>query len=163
MSSLWTGQPTGSPRRRAGEVALRLLAIPLAVVSAGFTFYVTLLEVPGGLASWSITVLGFSLWLWPIMPLARRWRWGRTTYELTASHARALHSGNQAILKEYARAQWPGLSLAQETNGTWTAWPTNDHGSRSADPIFEGVQDPEPLRRALSGAATDEAPPTQDP
>lgn len=149
MSSLWRGRPSGAPRRRPGARALQVLALPLAAVSAGFTFYVTLLEVPGGLSSWSLTVLAFSLWLWPLMPLHRRWRWGRTAYELTATHARATRRGDGAVLSEYERTEWPTLTLVQEPNGTWTAWPTNGLGERSADPVFEGLESPETLRRAL--------------
>ena len=74
MSSLWTGHPEGAPPNRPGERALALLSIPLITVGGGFTFYVTLLEVPGGLASWSLTVLTYGLWLWPGMPLMRRLR-----------------------------------------------------------------------------------------
>ena len=61
-----------------GELALSLLAIPLIVVSAGFSYYVISLEVPGGLASWSLTVLAYGLWLWPLRPLLAWWRWRRT-------------------------------------------------------------------------------------
>ena len=152
MSDLWTGHPTGSPPRRPGERALTLLSIPLAVVSAGFTFYVTLLEVPGGLASWSLTVLGFSLWLWPVMPLVRRWRWNRTSFELTETAARMRHRGQDRAYREFKRADWPRLVLVQEANGSWTAWPTREggeRGERSPEPVFEGLAEPEVLRRAL--------------
>lgn len=150
MISLWTGSPSGSPPRRGGEGALALLSIPLTLVSAGFTFYVTLLEVPGGLASWSLTVLAFSLWLWPVMPLMGRWRWTRTTFELTQTVARTRLGSRGTIYREFERSQWPSLTLVQEADGSWTAWPTDSRGDRSCDPVFEGLRDPEPLRQALA-------------
>jgi hypothetical protein len=64
-------EPTDTP----GDLALSLLAIPLIVVSAGFSYYVIALDVPGGLASWSLTVLAYGLWLWPVGPLLRWGRW----------------------------------------------------------------------------------------
>lgn len=149
MSSLWTGRPTGSPPRRPGERALACLSVPLMVVSAGFTFYVTLLEVPGGLVSWSLTVLAFSLWLWPVMPMVRRWRWRRTSFELTETTARAHHCAQDRTFRAFKRAEWSSLTLSQEVNGSWTAWPMNERGERSAEPAFEGLTDPEPLRQAL--------------
>ena len=150
MSSLWTGHPAGAPPRRSGERALVVLSAPLTIVSAGFTFYVTLLEVPGGLASWSLTVLAFALWLWPVMPLVRRWRWSRTSFELTETAARARHRAHDKTYREFKRSDWPKLTLSQEADGSWTAWPTNPHGERSCEPVFEGLADPEPLRSALS-------------
>jgi hypothetical protein len=119
-------------------------------VSAGFTFYVTLLEVPGGLASWSLTVLAFALWLWPAMPLVRRWRWNRTAFELTESMARSYHRVRGTTYREFRRSDWPSLTLSQEADGSWSAWPTTEQGELSGDPVFEGVQEPGPLRRALS-------------
>lgn len=155
MTKLWTGRPSGKPTRRPGGRALALLSIPLMAVSAGFTFYVTLLEVPGGLASWSLTVLAFSLWLWPGMALHRRWCWSRTQYELTDTHARAL-TLNGAVRRELDRGLWPTLVMERDAEGSWSAWPTNPSGQRAPEPIFEGISEPEALRAALGHSGQDE-------
>ena len=51
---------------QAQRVPLTLLGLALTGVGGAFSYYVITLEVPGGLASWSLTVLGYGLWLWPI-------------------------------------------------------------------------------------------------
>jgi hypothetical protein len=66
------------PEDAPGDLSLSLLAIPLIVVSAGFSYYVIALDIPGGLASWSLTVLAYGLWLWPVRPLLQWRRWRRS-------------------------------------------------------------------------------------
>ncbi|MBD88980.1 MAG: hypothetical protein CL940_01410 [Deltaproteobacteria bacterium] len=149
MSSLWTGHPEGAPPNRPGERALALLSIPLITVGGGFTFYVTLLEVPGGLASWSLTVLAYGLWLWPGMPLMRRLRRRSTVYELTGTHARARRRDGQRVYREVSRDEWAELRLVEEPNGTWSVWPFDSKGGRATEPVFEGLREPDALRRAL--------------
>jgi len=53
------------------RTALAILGVTLSVVAAGFSYYILVLDVPGYLASWSFTVLGFGLWLWPLSGLMR--------------------------------------------------------------------------------------------
>ena len=60
--------------RKPGDLALTLVALPLIGVSAGFSYYVLSFDIPGGLASWSLTVLAYGLWLWPGRLLARKIR-----------------------------------------------------------------------------------------
>ena len=45
--------------------------------------------------------------------------------------------------------EWAELRLVEEPNGTWSVWPFDSKGGRATEPVFEGLREPDALRRAL--------------